>query len=266
MRAPGITGLQQRFQDRVLRATPGIERCIVATTQAGVEDRLKVYTNAYRLRLLEVLGKDYPALHALIGDRQFQRLGRAYIDAHPSDTPSVRWFGRHLAAFLRAQAPFRRRPVLAEMAEFEWRQGEAFDAPDAALLSIEQVACIATDQWAHMRLVAHPSLRRLDLLWNVPALWKAFHEKRQAPRPRAGARRMAWALWRSGLLVRWRSLGPDEAAALDAMAAGQTFADICDLIGERIAPDRAALHAAGLLKRWLVDGLVSAVLLPAPSM
>ncbi|MGH8760543.1 MAG: DNA-binding domain-containing protein [Burkholderiales bacterium] len=273
-RTPDITRLQQRFQARVLSSTPSgpdgpdrIERSIVATAHAGVEERLGVYTNAYRLRLLEVLGKDYPALRALIGDTQFQRLGRAYLDAHPSDTPSVRWFGRHLAAYLRAHAPFRRRPVLAEMAEFEWLQGEAFDAPDAALLSSEQVTRIATDRWAHMRLVAHPSLRRLDLLWNVPVLWKAFDEKRKAPKPpvkpRAGATRVAWALWRSGLVVRWRSLAPDEGAALDAMTAGKTFAEVCDRIGEWIAPDRAALHSAGLLKRWLVDGWVSAVSLPA---
>ncbi|MGH6630496.1 MAG: DNA-binding domain-containing protein, partial [Burkholderiales bacterium] len=254
---PDIARLQQRFQARVLRETSGgpggIERCIVETVHAGAEERLKVYTSAYRLRLLEVLGKDYPALHTLVGDAEFQRVGRAYLDAHPSDTPSVRWFGRHLAAFLRAHPPLSRRPVLAEMAEFEWGQGEAFDAPDAAPLSIEHVTTIPADRWAHMRLVAHPSLRRLDLVWNVPVLWKAFDEKRKAPKPRADAARVAWALWRSGLVVRWRSLAPDEAAALDAMAAGKTFADICEQIGEWIAPDEVASHAASLLKRWLVD-------------
>ncbi|MGH8441564.1 MAG: hypothetical protein ACRETF_01540, partial [Nevskiaceae bacterium] len=155
--------------------------------------------------------------------------------------------------------------VLAEMAEFEWAQGEAFDAQDAAPLSVESVMSVPAHQWARMRLAAHPSLRRLHLRWNVPVVWKAFDEKRKAPRPRAGATPVAWALWRNERVVRWRSLEPTEAAALDAMAAGKTFADICHRIGERVSPERAALHAAGLLKRWVADGLISAVSLRAPA-
>ncbi len=260
MRAPGITSLEQQFQGYVLRARPGIERSVVATAQADALVRLKVYADAYRLRLLEVLGKDYPALRKLVGDAGFSRLGRAYIDAHPSDTPSVRWFGRHLAVFLRKQAAFRRRPVLAEMAEFEWRQAEAFDAPDAAVISMQQVTSIPAGSWAHMRLALHPSLRRLDLVWNVPVLWQALQTRRKARRkPRATVAPAAWLLWRSGLEVRWRSLAADEAAALDAVAAGETFAQVCERLSARIAADQLPLHAAGLLKRWVADGLVAAI-------
>lgn len=263
-RAPGIARLERAFQAYVLRATPGVESFVVATAEASALVRLKVYADAYRLRLLEVLGKDYPALRALIGEAEFDRLSRAYIDAHSSDTPSVRWFGRHLAAFLREHAPYARRPVLAEMAEFEWRQGEAFDAPDAAVLSPEDMASVPAESWPGMRLTPHPSLRRLALKWNVPALWAPLHAGQKAPKPRAGATAAPWALWRRDLTVRWRSLARDEAAALDAAAAGRTFAEACEILGERGSPDQAAAFAAGMLKRWVVDGLISAVSLPVP--
>lgn len=258
-RAPGIAPLERSFQEYVLRAAPGIEAWVAASAQVGTTERLRVYSDAYRLRLLEVLGKDYPALCALIGAAQFDRLGRAYIGAHPSDTPSVRWFGRHLPAFLRRRAPYARRPVLAEMAQFEWRQGEAFDAPDVPVLSVDQIASIPAKDWARMRLVTHPSLRRLDFRWNAPALWEPLHAGRKAGRPRASATATPWVLWRKGLAVRWRSLARDEAAALDAATAGRTFAAICEVIGVRTAQDKAAPRAASLLKRWVSEGLISAV-------
>lgn len=257
--APDVTGLQQQFQAYVLSATPGVEGHVIATSRASAADRLKVYANAYRLRFLEVLGKDYPALHKLVGAALFNRLGRAYIDAHPSDTPSVRWFGRHLAAFLRQRSPFRRRPVLAEMAEFEWCQAEVFDAPDAPVLSLEEMSTIPAGSWAQMQLALHPSLRRLDLVWNVPVLWQALQaQERKVSRPRATVKPASWVLWRRELLVRWRSLSQDEAAALDAAAGGASFADVCERIGTWIAPDQVAVRAAGLLKRWVADGLVAA--------
>ncbi len=264
IRAPAVAPLERSFQEYVLSAAPGIEAWVVAAAPADPRERLGVYADAYRLRLLEVLCKDYPALRALVGAAQFDRLGRAYIDAHPSDTPSVRWFGRHLAAFLRERAPYARRPVLAELAQFEWRQGEALDAPDAPVLSVDQVASIPAEGWAQMRLVTHPSLRRLDLLWNAPALWEPLHAGQKAPKPRSGTTATPWVLWRSGLAVRWRALARDEAAALDAAAAGRTFAAICECIGGRNARRKTALRAASLLKRWVTEGLISAILRSAP--
>ncbi len=68
-----------------------------------------------------------------------------------------------------------------------------------------------------------------------------------------------WLLWRSGHEVRWRSLPQDEAAALDAVAAGATFAGVCERLGQRIPAEHLPLHAAGLLKRWVADGCIAAV-------
>lgn len=65
----------------------------------------------------------------------------AYIDAHPSEYPSIRWFGRHLNAFLRQTSPYAAQPVLAEMVAFEWPQGEVFDAEDSAAVTVEEMAC-----------------------------------------------------------------------------------------------------------------------------
>jgi hypothetical protein len=252
-----VAELEQSFQSYVLARTPGVARVVAADGKAGAEERLGVYFDAYRLRLLEVLENDYPALRATAGAAEFDRIGRAYIDAHPSDTPSVRWFGRHLAAFLKAS---KARPAFADLAAFEWAQGEVFDAADAPSAGLDAMSKIPGDAWGGMRLEFHPAVRRVDLWWNAPAIAQAVDEKKKKrPKPARGAKLQPWLLWRRALEIRWRSLGADEAAAIDAAREGETFADVCERLCEWIAPDRAALHAASLLKRWLADGLITAV-------
>lgn len=258
-RAVMLASLHRQFQAYVLDGRPGIETCVMSTAPAGADERLQVYADAYRLRLVEVLGKDYPALRKLAGEPAFRRIARTYIDRHPSDTRSVRWFGRHLAAFLRRQAAYRRRPALGEMAEFEWQQGVVFDAPNAAVISIDALSAIAPEHWAGLRFVLHPSVRRLELAWDVPQLWQALQHERRSRKPRRAASLTSWLLWRRGLEVRWRSLPKEEAAALDAVAAGEPYAAVCERLGGQLPAEWRALHAASLLKTWVNDGLIAAV-------
>lgn len=255
--SPALAQLQQQFQRYVLGAAPVIEAAVTGNERGDAATRLRVYADAYRLRLLEALGNDYEALRRFIGEARFERLGRAYIEEHPSDTPSVRWFGRHLPQFLRRAPAYAARPVLAELAQFEWSKGEVFDAPDAPPLALEAVAAVAPDRWPGMQLQPHPGLRRLDLRWNVPAICLAYEQGQPAPRHRARARALPWLLWRDAALnIRWRSLGADEAAAFDALSGGASFGTLCELLCQWLEPEHAALHAASLLKRWIVDGLI----------
>jgi hypothetical protein len=67
---------------------------------------------------------------------------------------------------------------------------------------------------------------------------------------------VAWLVWRQDLLTYFRSLSVDEAWALDTLQRGENFATICEGLGEWIDAQNVALHAAGLLKQWLTDGLI----------
>ncbi len=48
----------------------------------------------------------------------------------------------------------------------------------------------------------------------------------------------------------------DEAFALDALLRGETFGAICEGLTEWIDAQNVAVHAAGLLRQWLTDGLI----------
>ena len=251
--------LQRSFQAWVVGDASAHPATVASAGVGSAEDRLKVYANAIRLRFLEVLGQDYPGVRALAGDDRFRRLGLAYVEAHPSHHPSIRWFGSHLSAFLRSTAPWREQPVLAEMAAFEWAKGELLDAADSPVVGVEDIALIPPDRWAGIRPRLKPAVRRLALEWNVPVVWKAIDGGDPPPPPERTDRAVQWLLWRRDMLVRWRSVEPVEAWALRRCDAGDDFGSICAGLYDRVGEDTAALRAATCLKQWAADGVLEAV-------
>lgn len=266
MSVPTLRPLQLELAGAILSRRPRVHRWIVGSGRADAGTRLKVYADAYRLRLLEVLHEDFPVLRKLAGEERFDRLARGYIEAHPSDNPSVRWFGRRLSRYLRHRRDVARRLLLAEMAEFEWAQGEVFDAPDAPVAGLEGLAALPPAAWGHLRLQLHPSVRRVKLAWNVPEIWQALDKGQRCPRRVRNPRRQQWALWRRDLRVHWRSLDSNEAAALDAAGSHASFGEICEWLCRRSrSPEAAALLAAGVLKRWISEGLITSWSVDAPT-
>lgn len=254
-----LDALQDEFLAALLGRPSAIERHLVGDARASAAERLGIYTNAYWLRLAGVLETHFPVLAAVLGDADFGVLAREYTAATPSAHPNVRWFGAGLADHLSERAPWSDTPALAELARFEWLQGEVADAADDDVLAIDTVAAVAPARWPEMRLCVRACVRRIDLHWNTGEVMRAFAaEVDPLPRPERAETPTGWVLWRDDVRVRWRSLEASERVAFDACARGETFGEIC----ERIAVDHgdgAPLRAAGALKQWLADGWLTAL-------
>jgi hypothetical protein len=257
MNTDELRSLQQQFQSYLLHRDEHVAQRIEGTRRVDNRTRLGIYADAYRLRLLEALRVDFPALHTLAGDADFERIGRAYIEAHPSEHFSIRYFGRQMSALLTSDARFCNTPVFAEMAAFEWALGLSFDAADSACVTVEEVGAIPGEAWPDMQLRLHPSVQRLDLRWNVPGLWKAIQEEQPPQQPVDADRPQAWVIWRHGLQSYFRSATVDESWALDALGEGQCFAMLCAGLCEWIDEEHVAAHAAQLIRRWVTDGLIA---------
>jgi hypothetical protein len=248
---------QGEFQRYVLRGEGGIAGEIAGPDDASRKTRLDVYYNAYRLRLIEVLGSDFEMLKAFAGEEAFDSIARAYIDAHPSAFRNVRWFGGSLPRFLREGARYCAHPVLAEIAEFEWTLGLTFDAPDAPVLDFDELAGLPAEAWASVAFRTHPSLHTLELRWNVPAIWNAIERDEEPPEPTSGGPPVTLAVWRRERNSNFRSLPSDESAVLHAAIGGATFPAICDRLARAHGEEAAAVRAAELLRSWVDLGWLS---------
>ncbi|MEP7041447.1 MAG: DNA-binding domain-containing protein [Dokdonella sp.] len=259
-----LAELQRSLQTHVLR--PQSTR-VAAVARAAVIDsaaadsaqRLGIYSHAYRARLLEVLGNDFPGLRALAGAETFEQLGLGYIEANPSPYYNVRWYGARLADYLGKTASWSVRPEFVEMAALEWSMGLAFDATDARVVDVAEVAAVAAQDWPRLGLRLHASLQRQTLRWNVNAIRRAVDGEEPVPPLQALESPQVFAIWRKDSSVRYRRLEQDEAAALDLIAHGATFTQLCELLCDWHAIDAVARRAAGLFRVWIEDQWVGAL-------
>lgn len=254
-----LDALEREFQQYVYRRGPGMEARVADTGKLGTRERLDIYADAYRLRLLEVLENDFPGLKALAGVEQFLALGRDYIESHPSPHFNIRWYNEALPEFLREAAPWRDIPSLAEMAALEWAMSLAFDAPDEPVASAAEVARLTPDQWAQMQPVPLSALRRLNLEWNVAQVRQSVDRKTDVPAAQRLAQAQPWVVWRRDFTVYYRELETDEAWAFDQAREEANFGLLCEGLCEWHQPDAVAARAAAMLRRWLEDGLIQSV-------
>lgn len=248
--------LQQQMLAWLQEADPQIKQAVSGSDKVPLQTRLDIYANAYRLRLVEALQDTFPALHTLLGDDDFFKLGIHYLTIWPSRHFSLRYFGQRMSEFLTTAEDYREQPVLAEMAEFEWQLRAAFDAADEPLLNIEVLQQIDPQAWPLVRFSFHSSVRRLDLNYNIPQLWQAIDQQEAPIDMLKNDYPLAWCLWRQDLRTLYRSLDVDEAWAMDAALAGQNFADICEGVCEWLDEQHAALRVAGFIQNWLSSGML----------
>jgi Putative DNA-binding domain len=251
-----LARLQRDVQKHVLAGDAAARAHVVGTRPVPVTTRLKIYREGYYLRLAEALATTYSALHALLGEDQFRRLARRYIDAHPSRHYSVRYFGHRLAPFLARQEPYRSMPMLTELARWEWAMADVFDAFDATPFTPAALAQMPPDRWPTLTFCFHTAVRVVATRWNVAEIWSALTRDSEPPQPVRSDRIHHWALWRTGLDIFFAPLEIAEERALRAALRGEPFADICARAPRAEGEDRAALWAAGTLRQWVERGWI----------
>jgi hypothetical protein len=235
---------------------------VVGTTRVPVETRLGIYGGAYRARLVEALEASFPVLAELLGESDFRILAEKYTYAYESTFFSIRYYGDQMAAFLAADAEYAKAPILTELARWEWAMADAFDAADAAPVDTDAIAQIAPEDWATLRFDWSPSVRVLELEWNVPEIWKAVTERGasdSAATPDPRLEPASWLIWRRDLQIYFRELSPEEATAIAGSRAGQTFGELCVALCEHLDETEAAGQAAGFLRGWVQSGLIVGV-------
>ena len=251
-----LAQLQSAFQQHLLTGDEAIAEHIRGGG-IGTARRLHIYHHAYRMRLVDTLRDSFGHTLLYLGDEHFNAAALAHVQGHASAYPSLRWYGADFPRTLAAR--FDEAPQVAELAQLDWALRHAFDGPDAPVLTLADLATLPTERWADVGFTLHPTYARLRLRHNTLAIWQALDDDGVPPDAAPLAEPGELMIWRRGHQPHFRSLQALEAAALDGLQAGQSFAAVCAMLTEEFASADAAAEMGSLLRRWVDEELLSAV-------
>lgn len=104
-------------------------------------ERLEIYNRQYWYRLFSSFEEDFPGLKSIVGEKKFQALMRAYLEARPSTSFTLRNLGSRLVEWLRDNPEWTApdNELALEMAMLEWAHIDAFDNASWPRLTPEQL-------------------------------------------------------------------------------------------------------------------------------
>ena len=208
-------------------------------------ERLEIYNKQYWFRIVDCFYDDYPGLRAVLGDRKFDRLARAYLAQYPSESFSLRNLGRRLEKFLRAEpkwtAPHRQ--LALDMTRLEWAHIVAFDEAANPVIHVDDL--LGRDP-SKVRLALQPYITLLAVSYPVDDLLIAakkgddglraeasnavelrhkrgarLHVRRLKPQP------LCIAVHRMNLSVYYKPLTREQFDVLRALQKGATLEKAC---------------------------------------
>jgi hypothetical protein len=231
-------------------------------------ERLEIYNRQYWFRVLDAFSDDFPGLRAILGDRCFDAVAKAYLTDCPSRSFTMRDLGSRLESWLRKHPQYaRNRQQLAlDMVRLEWAEIETFDSASEPPVTAEVLA--GADP-AKLRLRLQPYIRPLDLRYPVDDLLlvikhdtgtnvasNAVNERHKRKKVSAVARLkpapVYLAIHRLENTVYFRRLDREEFAILSALQQGRTLerAIVAGFRASAIPADERATQAAAWFRNW----------------
>lgn len=252
-----LSALQVDFHDHLLNLPNNIQLEVVDGGSIGVDHRLHIYHNAYRVRLLETLQDAFEKTWSYLGDDAFESAALAFIEKTPPHHRNLRWYGEDFPQWLATRFP--NDGDIAELATIDWQLRHAFDAPDAPPLHVADLANLSTGDWDKIGFGLTPSLCVTPVRYNTVSIWHAL-DRDEVPPPARSLTDASWLLiWRKGWQPHFRTIQEAEFVALSSLIKGDSFTQMCGRLNELLPELDTAMLAAQMLSTWLTDELVVAL-------
>jgi hypothetical protein len=235
-------------------------------------ERLEIYNRQYWFRVLSCLTEDFPGLRAVLGDRGFEKMAKAYLTDCPSRSFTLRDLGSRLEGWLRKHSRWAgsRLGLALDMVRVEWADIEAFDGQAEPPLLPED---IAKTSGPDVPLKLQPYVRLLALRYPVDDLLlevkheensyfasNAFSERRKRKRVQAVARlkpsEVFLAVHRVDDSVYFRRLEREEFGLLNAIGKGKTLNQAIEsgLRGSKIPVAERPTRVEAWFRTWATLG------------
>ena len=236
-------------------------------------ERLNIYHRQYWYRILDSFNEDFPGLCAVLGDRSFQRLARAYLADCPSQSFTLRNLGSRLEEWLIGHPEFAGKnfAIALDMLRLEWAHIEAFDNAERKALGPEDLLELGPE----LSIALQPHIRLLELHYPVDELrikigrhaeehGVASNAVSQAPRrhivrryARLKLKQIFLAVHRVEFTAYYRRLDADEYRLLQAIGQGHAIGAALDsaLANSEMEPQKIQTWFANWAQLgWLCRG------------
>lgn len=248
--------LQTEFQDKLLTTEcSGADWIADSKVTLTPKERMGIYHNAYRIRLVEVLLDNFEHTGMYLGEEWFYKLGYAYVEKHASTHHNIAEYGKHFPDYLAEQLP--KDMEVSELALIDWKLRRAFDGFDSDVLKGDDLQMLIGTHGADTRLTPVPTLCIVTHDFNTLDIWQAVNNEEAPPAVENLENPTDILIWRKEFSPHFRSLTPIESAAINYLLSGDTI----DQIGESLTqefPQADVTNEFGLmLQRWINDEVLA---------
>lgn len=247
------------------------ERLVKPNDRLTAFERLQIYNQQYWWRILGAFGEDFRGLRAVLGERKFDKLAVAYIEACGSHSWTLRNLGCLLVSFLEDHPELikPRIELALDVARVEWARVLAFDDPEKPVLTAKQIARTPPDR---LRLGLQPYVSLLELHHPVDELMRnikhteiaavsnavaATHtRRRKTVTVRRSRTPIHLAVHRVNFSVYYKRLDPEAYRLLVALRSGASLEEACStaFAGSKELPEQSAGHIQEWFARWMEFG------------
>lgn len=236
-------------------------------------ERLEIYNRQYWFRVFSALIEDFPGLRAVLGERRFDAMAKAYLIANPSRSFTLRNLGSRMESWLRKNPKWAgpNQALALDIARLEWADIEAFDGKTEAALRQEDLSNV---DGAKLKLTLQPYVRLLSFRYPVDDLLlevrkndedtdfasNTFSERQKRKRVRAVAKlkpaQIFLAVHRIDYSVYFRRLDQEEYSILTALHRGNTLGAAIDAAFRKsaVAPEQRPVQVQTWFQTWAALG------------
>ena len=191
---------------------------------------------------------------AYLGDEMFEACARKFIDAHPARERTLNGLGDNFPDWLWGEYPDD--GEIAEVARIDAMLRRAFDGADAAPLRADALTVLSARDWATATFAFHPTTAMAPLHFNAAGVWEALDQGRPPPAATLLPQPAILLVWRRDVRPHFRCIDSAEAATIEWLCAGASFASA----GERLAAEFPQADASEMLGKWLRQWLADELL------
>lgn len=250
-----LQDLQSEFQKIILDAEcDGADWVAESAQDMSSLERMAIYHNAYRVRLVDVLLDTFEHTAIYLGDDWFRQLASAYVQSQHSTHTNIGFYGREFPIFLADE--LKDDGEISELALMDWTLRRAFDGSDSSVMRQEDLQMLADDDDPDISLQAVPTLSIIKQRFNTLDIWQAINNDVRPAEARTLDKPLKLLVWRKGHSPYFRSLTELESAALDCLRSTCSLNEVGSVLEKEFPDEDVATEFGIMLQRWLQDELI----------